>query len=202
MNLDRSFTRKVSNYHGWIQDLEYSSSGCNQIRFDFFLSWSQSRKNLADLKNSLHAKNISMSLGSSPYLFIFLYCRHDLHQESVKVNGHSQESEFWLSSNAEDSLCNGWATVKCTDRCSVSSDAWWKMLFSRDEWDWEGTGKTSHGFPKRTEWSGSLLPTVICRFIEEAWELCPIESLQDRKEQDECNIPNHDGIDKAIVVFF
>lgn len=69
MNLDHSFTRKVSNYHGWIQDLDYSSSGCNQIRFDFFLSWSQSRKNLADLENSLHVKNTSVSLGSLPCFF-------------------------------------------------------------------------------------------------------------------------------------
>lgn len=77
-----------------------------------------------------------------------------------------------------------------------------KMLFSRPEWDWEGTGKKGHGFPKRTKWSGSLLLIVTCRFIEEAWELCSIESLQDRKEQDGRNTPNHDGIDKAIVVFF
>lgn len=61
---------QVSNYYNWIQDLEYSSSGCNEIRFDFFFSCRELRKNLADLEKSLHVKKTSVLLGSLPFFCV------------------------------------------------------------------------------------------------------------------------------------
>lgn len=108
MNLDGSFTTQVSNYYNWIQDLEYSSSGCNQIRFDFF-SCSQSRKNLAHMENILYVKKTSVSLGSLPILLL----QAEFTSRMSEANAHTHQSEYWLSSNMEELLRHGWATVKC-----------------------------------------------------------------------------------------
>lgn len=104
MNLDDSFATQVSNYYNWIQDLEYSSSGCNQIRFDFF-SCSQSKKNLADLENSLHVKKTLVSLDSLPIISFLLQAGYT--SRISEANAHMHQSEYWLSSKMEELLCHG-----------------------------------------------------------------------------------------------
>lgn len=164
MNLDDSFTTQVSNYYNWIQDLEYSSSGCNQIRFDFF-SCSQSRKNLAhSMENSLHVKKTSVSSDSFP---VFFCCREDTHQEWVKLMLTRTKVNFGLAATWRN--CSVMAEPRWNikealsfSRCAI------KMPSKRHWWDWEGMAKKGHCFTYIKTPAGDLLPVATCRYMKKA----------------------------------